>query len=161
MVSTTIDGIQYTLNNIDKTATVARFCICLHHELTRICVPSSIYYKDELFGILDSRPETLFELNLGIIRFFIEKTGLAVDLRCTKDYTRNGMAVIGNGDTVNCDDLRETIHPKRPNSILKELDLEKPYFQVFSQKHGFQSDLSIMDLLFNEGPDSIIYLKKI
>ena len=119
------------------------------------------YYKDELFGILDSRPETLFELNLGIIRFFIEKTGLAVDLRCTKDYTRNGMAVIGNGDTVNCDDLRETIHPKRPNSILKELDLEKPYFQVFSQKHGFQSDLSIMDLLFNEGPDSIIYLKKI
>ena len=119
------------------------------------------YYKDELFGILDSRPETLFELNLGIIRFFIEKTGLAVDLRCTKDYTRNGLAVIGNGDTVNCDDLRETIHPKRPNSILKELDLEKPYFQVFSQKHGFQSDLSIMDLLFNEGPDSIIYLKKI
>lgn len=119
------------------------------------------YYKDELFGILDSRPETLFELNLGIIQFFIEKTGLAVDLRCTKDYTRNGMAVIGNGDTVNCDDLRETIHPKRPNSILKELDLEKPYFQVFSQKHGFQSDLSIMDLLFNEGPDSIIYLKKI
>lgn len=119
------------------------------------------YYKDELFGILNSRPETLFELNLGIIRFFIEKTGLAVDLRCTKDYARNGMAVIGNGDTVNCDDLRETIHPKRPNSILKELDLEKPYFQVFSQKHGFQSDLSIMDLLFNEGPDSIIYLKKI
>lgn len=51
MVSTTIDGIQYTLNNIDKTATVARFCICLHHELTRICVPSSIYYKDELFNV--------------------------------------------------------------------------------------------------------------
>ena len=43
----------------------------------------------------------------------------------------------------------------------KDLALEKPYFQVFSRKHGFQSDLSIMDLLFNEGPDSILYLKTI
>lgn len=119
------------------------------------------YYQDELFEILDSRPETLFELNLKIIKFFIEKTGLAVDLRSTEDYSRNGMAVIGCGDSVICDDLREIIHPKRPDSILRKLDLEKPYFQVFSQKHGFQPDLSIMDLLFNEGPDSIVYLKKI
>ena len=55
----------------------------------------------------------------------------------------------------------ETIHPKRPNTLLKDLQLEKPYFQVFVQKHGFQSDLSSIDLLFNEGPDSIVYLKKI
>jgi hypothetical protein len=59
------------------------------------------------------------------------------------------------------DDLRESIHPKRPNTILQDLKLEKPYFQVFARKHGFQSDLSIMDLLFNEGPDSIVYLKSI
>jgi hypothetical protein len=39
--------------------------------------------------------------------------------------------------------------------------LEKPYFQVFAPKYGFQKDLSIMDLLFNEGPDSILYLKKL
>jgi hypothetical protein len=59
------------------------------------------------------------------------------------------------------EDLREIIHPKRPNAILSDLELEKPYFQVFSQKHGFLSDLSVMDLLFNEGPDSILYLKKL
>jgi hypothetical protein len=41
------------------------------------------------------------------------------------------------------------------------MGLEKPYFQVFSPKHGFQSDLSIMDLLFNEGPDSILFLKNL
>ena len=41
------------------------------------------------------------------------------------------------------------------------MELKKPYFQVFSQKHGFQPDLSIMDLLFNEGPESILYLKKL
>lgn len=109
------------------------------------------YYQDELFAIMESRPEKLFDLNLALIRFFIEKTGLAVDLRTTVEFNKE----------VPFKDLRESIHPKRPNTILKDLKLEKPYFQVFASKHGFQKDLSIMDLLFNEGPDSILYLKSI
>ena len=109
------------------------------------------YYQDELFAILESRPEKLLDLNMELLKFFIEKTGLAIDLRLTSEYSRDVTMV----------DLRETIHPKRPNTILKDLALEKPYFQVFSRKHGFQSDLSIIDLLFNEGPDSILYLKTI
>ena len=44
---------------------------------------------------------------------------------------------------------------------MKDLNLEKPYFQVFAQKYGFVPNLSIMDLLFNEGPDSISYLKNL
>jgi hypothetical protein len=111
------------------------------------------YYQDELFAIFDSKPERLFDLNLALIRFFIEKTGLCVDLRVTEDYTREAPEGV--------EDLREVIHPKRPNAILSDLELEKPYFQVFAPKYGFQKDLSIMDLLFNEGPDSILYLKKL
>ena len=114
---------------------------------------------DELFAIMDSRPEKLFDLNMEIIRFFIEKTGLAVDLRLTEDFSRNGTLIDKDGKIICCEDLRETIHPKRPDSILKDYGLEKPYFQVFSPKHGFLSNLSVMDLLFNEGPDSILYLK--
>ena len=117
------------------------------------------YYMDELFGIMDSRPERLFDLNMKLIRFFIEKTGLAVDLRLTEDFSRDGIQLASDGSRIICEDLRETIHPKRPDSILKDYGLEKPYFQVFSPKHGFQNNLSIMDLLFNEGPDSILYLK--
>ena len=116
------------------------------------------YYQDELFAILDSQPETLFDLNMAIIRFFIEKTGLAVDLHTTEDYSREGIITTTDGTATCCEDLREAIHPKRTNSILEDLDLKKPYFQVFAQKHGFQHDLSIMDLLFNEGPESILYL---
>ena len=110
------------------------------------------YYQDELFAILDSCPEKLLDLNMALLRFFLEKTGVKVDLRLTEEYSK---------DVVSCHDLREVIHPKRPNAILKDLELEKPYFQVFAPKYGFQSDLSIMDLLFNEGPDSILYLKRI
>ena len=77
----------------------------------------------------------------------------------TEDFSKDGHILTGEGQEIICDDLRESIHPKRGNSILKDLQLEKPYFQVFAQKHGFIRDLSIMDLLFNEGPDSILYLK--
>ena len=118
------------------------------------------YYRDELFAILDSRPETLFELNMKLLKFFIEKTGLVVELRITEDYCRDGVVMTEDGP-MECLDMREAIHPKRPNSILADMGLEKPYFQVFAPKYGFKSDLSIMDLLFNEGPDSIMFLKSL
>lgn len=110
------------------------------------------YYKDELFSILNSRPETLFEFNLLIIKFFLKKIGIKADIRLTEHFTHAGLSEYG-------EDLRSVIHPKRDNGILEELGLKKPYFQVFAGKHGFISNLSIMDLLFNEGPDSILFLK--
>lgn len=119
------------------------------------------YYQDELFEIMESRPERLLDLNMDLLRFFIEKTGLKVDLRMTSDFNRDGVVREEDGTEILCTDLREVIHPKRSNRILSDLELEKPYFQVFAQKHGFISDLSIMDLLFNEGPDSILFLKKL
>lgn len=112
------------------------------------------YYKDELFEILDSHPETLFEMNTRILEFCLKKIGISAEIRLTEEYTPRGSGIYG-------EDLREVIHPKRENSILADLGLEKPYFQVFARKHGFIPNLSIMDLLFNEGPDSIIYLKKL
>ena len=53
-------------------------------------------------------------------------------------------------------DYREAIRPKHP---LPDPDFEpKPYYQVYQQKHGFLPNLSILDLLFNMGPESIFYL---
>ena len=123
------------------------------------------YYQDELFAILDSQPGTLWELNLEIIRFFIRKIGIPVEIRMTEDFLKSGETV-GNGvweglpynaglDAV---DLRQVIHPKKPDDILRRMGKEKPYFQVFAGKHGFITNLSIMDLLFNEGPDAVSYL---
>lgn len=109
------------------------------------------YYQDELFAILDSKPEKLLDLNTRLLEFFLDKIGIKAEIRMTENYSQN----------TDCEDLREVIHPKRPDNILEKMELNKPYFQVFAEKHGFIPDLSIMDLLFNEGPDSIIYLKKL
>lgn len=123
------------------------------------------YYMDEFFAIYKEQPEHLIDLNTSLLRFLLDKTGLAVDLRFTEEYSRDGHILPGRGhepaEGISCTDLREAIHPKRPNDILTRLQLEKPYFQVFAQKHGFQPDLSAIDLLFNEGPESILYLMKI
>jgi hypothetical protein len=108
------------------------------------------YYQDELFAILDSKPEKLIDLNTRLLEFFLEKTGIKAEVHMTESYGQDG-----------CEDLREAIHPKRPDTILQKLKLGKPYFQVFAEKHGFIPNLSIMDLLFNEGPDSIIFLKNL
>ena len=122
------------------------------------------YYKDELFSILDSHPETLFDLDLQIIRFFLRKIRLSVDIRFTDEYIPPALYCpegipSGRSDVVPGPDYREMLHPKRPDTVLKDLQLEKPYFQVFARKYGFIPNLSIMDLLFNEGPDSILFLK--
>lgn len=112
------------------------------------------YYKDELFAILDSKPELLIDLNCRILEFFLRKTGVAAEIRLTDHYSPRNSGEYG-------EDLREIIHPKRSNTILEDMELKKPYFQVFARKYGFKSNLSIMDLLFNEGPDSILFLKKL
>lgn len=109
------------------------------------------YYRDQLFAILDAHPETLFELNLRLIRFFMQKCGFQTEIRLTEDFIRPG--------DVDGLDLREVIHPKRPDTLLEDLGLKKPYYQVFARKYGFKSSLSVMDLLFNEGPNALSFLR--
>ena len=190
--------------------------------------PFFIYYMDPLFAILDSHPETLWELDRRLIDFFCAKIGIAPDIRETESFVagigtagmspatseqcRSALAADtdscsgeGSGsardtlatseqcrpalaaDTDSCsgegyggpvemtaarrnncltaaelnchsEDYRAAIHPKRPNTIMRDLGLENPYWQVFRDKFGFVPGLSIMDLLFNEGPESICWL---
>ncbi|MBO7544574.1 MAG: WbqC family protein [Bacteroidales bacterium] len=106
------------------------------------------YYRDSLYKILESGQESLFEYNLSLIRYFLQKTGIACEISLTDTFVKEAE-----------DDFRYAIDPKKPDTVLRDLGIEKPYFQVFSGKYGFKENLSIMDLLFNEGPDSLSFLK--
>lgn len=111
------------------------------------------YYRDELFALLEAQPATLWELNLSTIRFLLEKTGVACELSPTAGFI---------GPDLEADDFRFSIHPKRTDTVLADLGLDRPYYQVFRDRMGgFTPKLSCLDLLFNEGPDSILWLKKI
>ena len=53
-------------------------------------------------------------------------------------------------------DFRDAIRPKKP---LPDPEFEsKRYYQVYEQKYGFQPNMSILDLLFNEGNEAIFFL---
>ena len=62
--------------------------------------PFFIYYKDSLFEILNSHPETLWELNRRIIDFFCARIGISPVIRETTGYSPAD------------EDYREVIHPK-------------------------------------------------
>ena len=109
------------------------------------------YYKDELFSLLEAQPGTLWELNLSLTGWCLDRLGIACRLEPTACFAAPGSVP---------DDFRYAIHPKRPDTVLENLGLERPYYQVFRDRlGGFTPRLSVLDLLFNEGPDGLRWLR--
>lgn len=111
--------------------------------------PFYLYYKDEIMEVLDSRPAFLFDLNTKLLELLLQMAGVKADISFTEDFAKDW----GEGD------FRELIHPKhKGENLLQTYKKEKTYYQVFSDRLGFVPNLSILDLLFNEGPNSISFL---
>lgn len=123
-------------------------------EAAYMTTPFFEYYKDDIFAILDSGEPYLFNLNMRIIELLNEFIGITTPIEFTEDWN-------SDYSTIEFTDLRNAIHPKSKESdMLDKLQIKKPYYQVFSNKQGFISNLSILDLLCNEGPNSISFLRR-
>ncbi|MFA6677184.1 MAG: WbqC family protein [Bacteroidales bacterium] len=112
------------------------------------------YYRDDILEILLSNETSLFNLNIRLTNKIIELLGIEtlVNLELTTSFEDE------SNDKI---DFRNSIHPKKP--IADDIDAIKkmqPYYQVYSDKYGHILNLSILDLIFNEGPNSISYLMK-
>ena len=105
------------------------------------------YYRSEFLALLCSKEKNLLKYNTALTELLLRLCGIRAELVPTTDYyPASYYAQMG------VEDLREVIHPKRPS-----LKRGKPYWQAFA-KQGFTPNLSVIDLLFNEGPDAISYL---
>ena len=107
------------------------------------------YYKDDLFPFYEKKWTYLMDFNLEIQSKIMDLLNLNTKIQLTGTY-KNIL-----DDTFL--DLREAIHPKKENHS----ENCKPYYQVFDQRFGFQPNLSIIDLLFNMGNESIFSLTHI
>ena len=75
------------------------------------------------------------------------------NVRATTEYLKIGE---GQSDELEVVDFREAIHPKRPQP--DRSFQPQPYYQVYTEKHGFLPNLSIIDLLMNLGNEAILLL---
>ena len=122
------------------------------------------YYQDDIRSFFEREWTFLLDFNEEIRQKMCELIDIQPKVSFTEKFTVYGLSscvpAVASGSklsTVNkIKDFRSAITPKHP---LPDPDFQpKPYYQVYQQKHGFLPNLSILDLLFNMGPESIFYL---
>jgi hypothetical protein len=108
------------------------------------------YYIDELEGFFQSRQQFLYDFNLEILQTMCSLLKIKPTITGSADYIN----LPGN-----MADFRESIHPK-PSRFQPDKEYTAPvYRQVFEPKLGFLPNLSILDLLFNTGPEAASHIK--
>ena len=108
------------------------------------------YYADEFNAFFDRKYEFLYDFNMELTQWLCEQIDIQPELVPTTEYIDTGEGIL---------DLREAIHPKKSAVDMASFYRPVPYYQVFDSRHGFQPDLSIVDLLFNMGPESLLVLR--
>ena len=105
------------------------------------------FFEEELNPFYEAKTETLFEFNLSLLKRIFSLMQISFEIEFTSTYEKKYSKEII--------DLRNIFYPDQRN-------LNVPlYNQVFSERHGFISDLSILDLMFNKGPQAMEYLLSI
>lgn len=103
------------------------------------------HYYPQMEFIFNKKFDTLIELNTTILNTLLKMLNQPKTIAFSTDYERE----TENDSRTILSDKHSTIGDNLPH-----------YYQVFADKHGFVPNLSILDLLFNEGPESAAYLRK-
>ncbi|MDR0982239.1 MAG: WbqC family protein [Culturomica sp.] len=108
------------------------------------------YYIEDFMPFFTDKEKYLLTLNDKIIKKLVELIGLDVEISYSKDFIKQSEDYL---------DLRNVIHPKKSRRIAEDNDsIYKPYYQTFNDRYTFVPNLSVLDLLFNMGPETADYL---
>jgi len=105
------------------------------------------YYEDEIKDLFFTPQTSLYQLNISIFKIICECIELDTNIEYTDEF-------IKEYDSEEYVDLRILANAKKDTAPQFE-----NYTQVFGDKHGYLNNLSILDLLFNEGPNTLNYLE--
>lgn len=113
--------------------------------------PFFLFYKDDIIKILEDKYKYLYDLNNKLLSKLTGIIGIETNIFRTNKYIDQTAHL----------DLRNAITPKKSIHTKSQGLTHANYTQVFEAKYGFIPNLSIIDLLFNEGPNTLNYLEKI
>ena len=102
------------------------------------------FYFEEIEKCILKNPEFLMDLNTTLIEVIMEILGIKKPISYTGSFLPPGS--VGN-------DFRYSISPKKKSDFNA-----REYTRVFSQTAGFSQGMSILDLMFNMGPESVSFL---
>lgn len=108
------------------------------------------YYEDDFRPFYEQKWEFLMDYNQALQEKVCELIDFTPNITRTEAFISLSEAGI--------QDLRGVIHPKREIAVDGKFQVI-PYYQVFKERQGFLPNMSIMDLLMNMGPESILILK--
>jgi hypothetical protein len=108
------------------------------------------YMAEEFYPLYEMRFEFLIDLNLMLIEETLGLLGLQIPVVCTEAF----FPILSDRDP------RHFIHPKIDQTSADPGFHPAEYHQVFADRLGFHANLSILDLIFNEGPDALSYLQR-
>ena len=107
------------------------------------------YYQDDIRPFFEARWTYLLDFNEAIRQKMCELIDILPNVTYSTTY-------VADAQTAGMADFRAAIHPKHPSQ--DDDFIPKAYYQVYQTKHGFLKNLSILDLLFNMGSESVFYL---
>tara|TARA_B000000460_G_C21347536_1_gene319768 strand:+ start:65 stop:673 length:609 start_codon:yes stop_codon:yes gene_type:complete len=114
-------------------------------EISYRSSPFFEFFEDKLICLYNKKEKYLVDFNLKSINILFEMLQIDLEYDFTNSYEENYSSI---------SDYR--INSENFNS--NEIKIDR-YTQVFQSKHGFINNLSVLDLIFNEGPNAINFLK--
>lgn len=109
------------------------------------------YYRDDFRPFYENKYSFLVDFNEEFRQLVCSLIDIQPQIEHTSQYKIDFAP--------NESDFRERIHPKKDFCIEDPEFIAQPYYQVFQERTGFLPNLSIVDLLFNMGPESLLVLQ--
>ncbi|MEN2400460.1 WbqC family protein [Flavobacterium sp. MC2016-06] len=102
------------------------------------------FFEDDILPVFEKQHTFLMDLNLEVFDIVTKCLRMKIEFKKSSEYFR---------EPTDMTDFRHLVNGK------KDINSFEKYTQVFDDKHGFINNLSILDLLFNEGKFAMDYLK--